>query len=60
MTYIAGANEITRVTYIGSGSQFFAKRASEPYRISPTLYLKSNVKITNGDGSLENPYELSL
>jgi len=28
--------------------------------ITPALYLKSNVKITSGDGSSSNPFELSL
>jgi len=29
-------------------------------RISPSLYLKANVKIDGGNGSLENPFTLSL
>ena len=28
--------------------------------IFPVLYLKSNVKIINGNGSLQHPFELSL
>ena len=30
------------------------------YLIRPTLYLKSNVNIINGDGSKINPYTLSM
>ena len=28
--------------------------------VRPTVYLKSNVKITSGDGSYDNPYQLSM
>ena len=28
--------------------------------VRPTLYLKSSVKITSGDGSEDNPYQLSF
>ena len=30
------------------------------YDVKPTLYLKSNISITSGDGSSTNPYQLSL
>ena len=28
--------------------------------VKPTLYLKSNVKITSGDGTSEQPYQLEI
>jgi len=31
-----------------------------PSRLIPTLYLKSEVKIVSGDGSIDQPYELSI
>ena len=30
------------------------------YNVWPSLYLNSNIKITSGDGSSENPYRLSI
>ena len=33
---------------------------STDYAVSPVLYLSSNVKISRGDGSRENPFTLSL
>lgn len=33
---------------------------TETLQIYPVVYLKENVYITNGDGSLENPYELDI
>ena len=34
--------------------------ASAEHSVRPSVYLTSNVKITNGDGSKSNPYQLSL
>lgn len=31
-----------------------------PYSIRPTLYLKSNIKITSGNGTKENSYKLEF
>ena len=33
---------------------------SKDYHIFPTLYLKPNVKIKSGDGTIDNPYEFEL
>ena len=33
---------------------------SNAFRVYPSLYLKSDVRITAGDGSLENPFQLAI
>ena len=38
----------------------FYNYVSTAMEIHPAVYLKSNVTITGGDGSLSNPYTLSL
>lgn len=43
----------------GQGNVTFAGAAGTNY-VYPTLYLNSNIKITSGDGSSENPYRLSI
>ena len=42
----------------GSNNVYY--RAYKNYSVYPTLYLKSTVNITGGNGSRENPYTLSL
>ena len=37
-----------------------SRNASDTYVVFPVLYLSSNVKITGGDGSYDNPFTLSL
>ena len=34
--------------------------ANSGYGVRPVLYLKSNIYVTGGDGSINNPYQLSL
>lgn len=34
--------------------------ASNVYSVHPAVYLNSNIKITGGEGSQENPYTLAL
>ena len=41
--------------YVGTGKAFYSL-----YSVSPVTYLISNIKITDGDGSQDNPYRLSL
>ena len=53
---------ITRDIYSVStygASVYFGGAAGTNY-VYPTLYLNSNIKITSGDGSSENPYRLSI
>ena len=42
--------------YINSGG----RNVTSSYAVRPTLYLKSNVKITGGSGTSTNPYTLGL
>ena len=43
-----------------SGNVFNYEPSKFKFSIRPTLYLKSDVKITRGDGTSSNPYELFL
>jgi len=47
------------VVYINS-QLFVDGKSYRGMNIRPTFYLKSNVKITKGDGSVTNPYKLGL
>ncbi len=47
-----------RVDYDGHVGYVFAN--SNSFLVRPVLYLKSNVKITAGDGSKEAPFQLSI
>ena len=42
------------------GASIFFGGAVGTNSVYPTLYLNSNIKITSGDGSSENPYRLSI
>ena len=49
------------VFYVSSYGDMGATGVREnPFNIRPTLYLKSNVKITGGDGTSTNPYTLGI
>lgn len=50
----------TGVAYISSSGFVSGNGANAPYGVHPTVYLKSNVSIVNGDGSSSNPYQISL
>ncbi len=43
-----------------SGSVYRSYTTNESYVVFPALYLSSNVKITDGDGSHDKPFTLSL
>lgn len=47
------------VWQIKNGS-LYGERVNVNAMVNPTLYLKSNVKIKSGDGSIDNPYEFEL
>ncbi len=47
-----------RISY--DGSQIGGTIASFPSSIVPTLYLKNSVKVVNGNGEKETPYELII
>ena len=48
------------VFYVGSGGYLSDNYANRGSGVRPVLYLKSNVYVTGGDGSINNPYQLSL
>ena len=48
------------VFYVGSGGYLSNDYANDGNGVRPVLYLKSNVYVTGGDGSINNPYQLSL
>lgn len=54
------ANGNTFGAYVALPNGFFPYGSNEVGRIYPVLYLSSNVKIISGDGSQNNPFQLSL
>ena len=48
------------VFYVGTYACLHNNYANNGYGVRPVLYLKSNVYVTGGDGSINNPYQLSL
>ena len=48
------------VFYVGSNAWLGSDFTYNGYGVRPVLYLKSNVYVTGGDGSINNPYQLSL
>ena len=50
----------SRVRTIGNDSNAINTSLTTPRSIKPSLNLKSNVIITNGDGTKENPFEIEL
>ena len=44
----------------GSGCINYVAKVTDSLGVLPTLYLKSQIKIASGDGSIGNPYELEL
>ena len=58
MTSLSNTNELVFSLYESGGLGYgYAINARE---VHPTVYLKANVKITDGDGSSSNPYVLKL
>ena len=49
-----------RVFYVGTNAYLDYSYANNGRGVRPVLYLKSNVYVTGGDGSINNPYQLSL
>ena len=45
---------------VGADAYLNSSYALVGYGVRPVLYLKSNVYVTGGDGSINNPYQLSL
>jgi hypothetical protein len=66
------SSTITLTPYNGSGSGIFGRytsgnyvrlasnTSSKTYSIRPTLYLKNNVFILGGDGTINNPYKIGI
>ena len=56
------SSDLSRLFYIGDSGYVSNTRYSSDYALGvrPVAYLKSNVKITSGDGSKQNPYQLRL
>ena len=52
-------NSSSNVRYIYYDGNAFDSNSSNVYSIKPALNLKSNVIITSGDGTLQNPFTLS-
>ena len=48
------------VFYVITFASLSSSNAITGLGVRPVLYLKSNVYVTGGDGSINNPYQLSL
>lgn len=44
--------------YFATGNKLLKKNVTEEEKVIPVIYLKSNVKIKGGDGTISNPYIL--
>ena len=60
MSPFANATYATYVFYVHSNGTTNANNAYSAYSIRPVIYLKSNIYITDGDGSSSKPYLLEL
>ena len=52
------SNNVFLVGILGLVGTYYANHTNNA--VSPVLYLSSNVRITGGDGSRDNPFQLSL
>ena len=60
LTILRGFEEINLINVINEDGNIFADSIDSKYNIKPTFYLKGNLNIIKGDGSLEGPYELGV
>ena len=58
MTPGAASNYATNVYSISTSGYAYSGYAYYKHAISPVVYLKTNVKVTGGDGSIDNPFTL--
>ncbi len=49
-----------RVAYINSNGSVYGRSTYDAVGIKPTVYLKPEIEIISGDGTKDNPYNLSL
>ena len=54
------SSTLSNIFVIRISGDFYIDNGYKVYNSRPTLYLKSNVKIKSGDGSIDNPYEFEL
>ena len=59
-TMIAREDYANVIFYVNNEGRLYGNYTYWTDRIYPTIYLKPNVRITSGDGTLENPYKLTL
>ena len=59
LTIVSRLYTFIDIYYVNSDNVFVGGARASRY-VYPTLYLNSNIKITSGDGSSENPYRLSI
>ena len=59
-TLSPNASTSNRVFYVDSAGYVYAYNVNNTYASRPVLFLKSNVQITGGDGSQNNPFTLSV
>ena len=58
--YLITPNNMMRTLYVYSNGNVGYSDPGNPFSVKPALNLKSNVIITGGDGTLQNPFTLAL
>jgi hypothetical protein len=48
------------VSFVSSGGFVYTNPAYSSLGVRPTVYLKSSVQITGGEGTYQNPYKLKI
>ena len=57
--WLINPNDASNNYIIDSLGGLLIRESRNTYGVKPSIYLKSNVKIVNGDGTVDNPYRLN-
>ena len=57
-TTLRGMQASNIITVINENGNLFADTINSKYNVRPAFYLKSDLKITSGDGTIDSPFEL--
>ena len=60
LSILRGMEDTSIIYVINESGSFFGDNLSAKYSLRPTFYLKSDLEVLKGDGSINNPYELGV
>lgn len=60
LTMNRGIESSMIINVINKDGNVFGDLIASKYEVRPTMYLKGNIKIVSGDGSIDSPYELGV